>query len=610
MIGRKIKKSERTLGLKEVLVSIGRVLKLSFTISKSAVSFKIVSMVLDSVVPLAMTFLAARTTTEIVRAFNGEPGAREQVVWLVVATAAMAFITQVQASVGNYVDQVVRFRVESRISDMLYEQFTKLDFWRYDDSETSDLYEKARDFVGFFSYVFDRIAGIFRDFIGVATALLALIYVSPWVSLALLLAILPSLVIQFRLSRFQISHWRENVTIRRKRSFIEYQMMQPEAIAELRLYGMVKRLLQLRIKFRDKDQGERLQFERRFIGWRLLSDALETLVQLGALIWVVVQISNKVFPIGQFVFVQQMVSRALGSANGFIGQLGSIDEDIAKLKDYNEFMKLPPASGKGVKLSDAFKSLRFENVSFTYPTSEKEVLTDVSFTIEAGNHVAVVGENGAGKSTLVKLILGLYQPTKGRILLNDKPLSEYSIDTWHKQIGVLLQDYLAFTFATVGDNVTYGDIQAESTKDRIEEALGKAEAKKVVDELPRGLDTPAATWFDDKDGVQLSGGQWQRIALARNFYRNTPITILDEPTSAIDASAEANIFDRLFSKKNKNTVITISHRLTTIEAADIIYVFKDGRIVQQGTHNALKGQKGEYTRMFRRQLKEHKKTES
>src|SRR5690606_25414991 len=168
-----------------------------------------------------------------------------------------------------------------------------------------------------------------------------------------------------------------------------------------------------------------------------------------------------------------------------------------------------------------------------------------------------------------------YKPTSGTVYVNDRPLTDYNIADWHRQLGVLLQDFTSYVFATVGENVAFGDVAAKPEPSRIAEAVRAAEATEVVSKLPRKLDTPTATWFDEEDGVQLSGGQWQRIALARNFFRQAPIIILDEPTSAIDALAESKIFDRLFDPKNKKTVITISHRLTTIEAAEQIYVLKD-----------------------------------
>lgn len=554
--------------------------------------------------PLLTAFFAAQTTTNLAAAFTGVPGAREKVLFYVVATSLLGLATAGLSSLSNYIDQIVRFKIESKVSDMLYEHFVQLDFWRYDDKKTSDLFEKSQSFINFFAYVLDRAARLFEHLVGVVAALVGLIFISPWLALILLLAIAPGLVLEYKMSRLQIGHWRKHVTERRKMSFIEYNMIQPNTISELRLYNLSKKMLELRKTYRDKDQGGRLEFERRFIKWRFLSDLLQSIVQLGSLLWIAIKISERVYPIGQFIFVQQLVGRALGSANALVAEIGSADEDFAKLYEYNEFMSIPKTKKGTVDIGDTIKTIRFENVSFEYPNSKKQVLENVSMNIVAGDHVAIVGENGAGKTTFIKLLLGFYRPTKGEIYVNDVPLSDIDLSVWHKQAGVLLQDFGKYIFTTIGENITFGDVEKIPTKERINSAMLAAEAKEMIDELPHGLDTPAATWFEEDEGVQLSGGQWQRTALARNFYRQTQVVILDEPTSAIDANAEANIFDRLFDKSNKNTVITISHRLTTIENADVIYVFKNGKILQQGVHSELsKDKNGEYFKMFRRQLK-------
>lgn len=595
---------DERMATKDYLSAIGHVIKISFRISKLSVGFKIISGVLDSIFPLATAYFAAQTTTQIAAAFAGESGARDAAIWYVAATALLGLLTAVQRSFGNYVDQIIRFRVESRVSDMLYERFSQLDFWRYDDKKTADMYEKAQDFTRFFAYVFDRVAQLFQSLFGVLSAVVGLGLISPWLSFFILLAIIPSMFTQYRLSRFQIKHWRETVVERRKQSFIEYNMIQPKIISELRLYGLVKTFLSMRIQFRNKDQGGRLQFEKNFIRWRVLGDALETIVQFGSLTWAVLQIAAQRFPIGQFIYIQQLVSRALGSASQFVTEFGAADEDLAKLKDYNDFMKLPIRHATGKKLLKPVEEIRFENVSFSYPNSDKKIIADFSMTIKRGAHIAIVGENGAGKSTLIKLLLGFYEVTEGAIYIDGTSLNDVDLTTWHSQVSVLLQQFTTFQFATIGDNITFGDALARPNKQRIEKSLESAEATEIIKELPKGLDSPAATWFEEEGGVELSGGQWQRIALARNFYRQTPIVILDEPTSAIDAHAEANIFDRLFDKQNKNTVITISHRLTTVENADHILVLKNGKLVQSGTHAELAAQKnGEYVHMFRRQLK-------
>jgi ATP-binding cassette, subfamily B, bacterial len=596
-------KKEESLSSRQMLAAVWHVLKLSFRIAPSSIAFKVVSGLLDAILPLVTAYLAAETVTQITEAFNGVPGARSQAITLVGLTALVGLLATLKNSLNSYIDQIVRFRIESRISDMLYERFVRLDFWRYDDKETTDLYDKAQDFTGFFAYVFDRIARLFTSIFGVVSAILALSIITPWLSLAMFIAVIPGMLVQYRISRFQVKHWRENVTARRKQGFIEYNMMRPETISELRLYNLTRTLLDLRKKLRDKDQGARLAFERRFLKWRALSDLIESTVQLGSLLWVVIKISERVLPIGQFIYVQQLVGNALSSAGTFITEYGSVDEDLAKLKDYNDFMALPLQT-EGLGTIDEIRKVQFKNVGFRYPHTEKDVLKDINLSFEAGDHIALVGENGAGKSTLIKLLLGFYEPTTGEILVNDKPLKSYEIASWHRKIGVLVQNFTSYVFLTLRENITFGDVTAKQSDERVDQALTAAQAHEVVNSTPQGLDTPMSTWFDEEGGTQLSGGQWQRVALARNFYRQAPLILLDEPTSAIDALAEAKIFDRLFDKSNKNTLLAISHRLTTIENADCIYVLEKGKIVQVGTHKELASQKtGTYVKMFRRQLR-------
>jgi ATP-binding cassette subfamily B protein/ATP-binding cassette subfamily C protein len=308
----------------------------------------------------------------------------------------------------------------------------------------------------------------------------------------------------------------------------------------------------------------------------------------------------------QFVFTQQMISRAIESASGFADELGIIDEDLANLFDYEVFMTLPTGKGGGIDLKAIPETITFQDVSFQYPQTDREVLKHVNLTICRGKHVALVGENGAGKSTFIKLFTGLYRPTAGRILLDGVPLSDIAVSSWHKQLSVLQQDFEQYTFTDIQNNVYFGDVSEPRCDDRVLSALHDAQAYGFVDKLPHKWNTYPSNLMVDNDGnkgVNLSGGQWQRLALARAFYRNAPILILDEPTSAIDALAEARIFNRLFARSNERTVITVSHRLSVIEKADVIVMLEDGCIVETGTHTELIAKRGRYYRMFESQIK-------
>jgi len=595
----------RKLNTRQKVTGIARVAAITYKASPLAVFVKLAGTLITSILPIVTTYFAALTTTALASAYAGDANAGTRAIEYVLITAGLGVALTAWGSIEQYVNQFVRYKIDAAIGDQLYEQFLSLDFWRYDDKETADLFDKSQQFARLFAYVFDRLASIFTSFISLVAAVVAMIFVSWWLALILLAAVIPSVVIQFRLSRKQVQHWNSNVETRRSKDMIEWNMFQVSAIAELRLYGMVRHLLDLRMKLRDKDEKVRIEFERKYIGQQLGADVLEAAAEVVALIYITLQIIAHTQPVGQFIYVQQIVSRALGGSRSFVSQLSSIDEDIANLFDYNEFMNLPTSKMGTKRLRKLPKSIRFENVSFHYPNNEQMVLNDVSLTIKQGQHIAIVGENGAGKSTFVKLLLGLYKPTSGTVYVDDANLAEISSDDWHKYLGVLTQDSNRYAFATARDNILLGDVMHPVSNERFEAALDAAEARTFLEKLPRGLDNYVNQWIEHDDGtpgVDLSGGQWQRLALARNFYRNSPIIVLDEPTSAIDALAESRIFERLLKKEDK-TIITISHRVTTIEKADVIYMLEDGKIVEQGTHAELVAKNGQYVRMFKSQLR-------
>lgn len=594
---------KQPMSLREQAVAITRVAKMSFVVAPGAVLFKLAGAIINAIVPLVTAYFAALTTTILVDAFSGNESARNSVIMYVILTALLGFFSTAWNSIDQYIQASMRFTIESRVSDQMYEQFLGLDFWRYDDKKTADLYDKAQNFAQFFAWIFDRLASIVSQCIAMVAGIVALVFLNGWMALAVLVAIIPGVYLQFKLSRAQIAHWNSNVDTRRTRNMIEWNLLQPDTITELRLYGIVPHLLNLRAKLRNKDKKTQIDFERDYIGRRLAADALQSLTVVGALIWVILEIVARRLSVGQFIYVQQVMSRAMTGATGFITDLSTIDEDIANLFDYQEFMQLPRPSMRAKQITTAPKTIEFRDVSFHYQNNTQLVLEHVSFTIPERQHIAIVGENGAGKSTIIKLLAGLYEPTKGQILVDGVSIHDINLDTWHQQLAILRQDFTHYGFTHAKDNVLFGDI-TKTDHTAYESAINDAEAADFIKKLPRKDKTYLNPWMEDSEGnkgVELSGGQWQRLALARNFYRDAPIVILDEPTSAIDALAESRIFNRLFKEKSK-TIITVSHRLTTVKKADVIYMVKDGRIVEQGTCEELINLRGEFYTMFEAQL--------
>lgn len=599
-------KPKKKLTTKQYVVAIAQVAKTTYRAAPLAIVVQVAGAVITSVLPIVTTYFAALTTTALAEAYAGDETAGERAILFVIITAVLGVVVMAWQSLETYIAALMRYRVEAAMTDDMYAHFLSLDFWRYDDKATADMYDRAQRFANFFPYIFDRLTRLLTSMITLIVGLGALILVNWWLGLIVIVAVIPAIIIQFSLSRASAKHWNDNVETRRSKNMIEWNMFQPECIAELRLYNIARHLLSLRASLRDKDEKQRIEFERSYIPRRLAADVLQAVAEVAALIWVTIQIIHRQQPIGQFLYVQQIVSRALGGAEQFVREMSQIDEDLANLFDYQEFMKLPDRQGGGGSFKKMPQQITLQDVSFHYPTSKKLVLKDVNITIRKDQHIAIVGENGAGKSTLIKILTGLYAPTTGRVLLDDTSLDTVTIETWHKQLGVLQQGYLSYGFATAKDNIYFGDVSQPFDQERFDSALERAEARTFLEKLPKGVDSYVSNWMEHDDGTKgadLSGGQWQRLALARNFYRDSPIIILDEPTSAIDALAEARIFKHLFADK-KRTVITISHRLTTVEKADMIYMLQEGRVVEQGTHSDLVAKRGAYYTMFKSQLRE------
>jgi ATP-binding cassette subfamily B protein/ATP-binding cassette subfamily C protein len=595
--------SEKLTG-KQRLVALLRIAKISYQTAPSVVYVRGISAVLDSVLPIATTFFAAQTTTELARAYNGEAGAGEAAITYVIVTAILGIVTLAWSTVEDYITRLARYKLEAAISDELISHFLSLDYWRYDDKQTADLLDKSRRFSNFFTYIFDTLGRVVSAIIGLLSSVIALWFISGWLALLLFVAVVPGLIIQYRLSKARTDHWSKNIESRRKVSGIQWQLTELDYIAEIRLYGLVKYLLNLRQKYRDEDEKEQIYIERRFIKRELLANIIEAVAEVVALIYVTLQIIAHVLPVGQFLYVQQIVSRGLGAMRSVTQSFVNIDEDLVNLSAYDTFMNLPTQVVGKKKIRTAPAHIEINDVSFAYPHSERTILKHVSIELKKGEHIAIVGENGAGKSTLIKLLLGFYLPTAGEIRIDGTPTTELDLESWHSRVGVLQQSSADYNYAIAKENVLLGDVSRPYSEQRYQQAINAAEAKEFLDKLPKKDQTYIAPWMEHSDGtsgVLLSGGQKQRLALARNLYRDSPVVILDEPTSAIDALAESRIFKYLFEQKEK-TIITISHRLSTVRRAGRIYVLEDGAIVEQGTHAELVKKKGAYFTLFESQL--------
>lgn len=399
----------------------------------------------------------------------------------------------------------------------------------------------------------------------------------------------------------------KNIQERRKVGRIGYQLSDPLSIGEISIVGAFKYLDSKYINFYNYYNNEIKKIVRQDSITTFLVDILNVFAVMGGCLQVFKMAIERKISIGDTTFFVSSISNFYSSMKNMTAELVLFLDSVTKGKQVVEFFNLQPLVSDGsVKLERLVTppSIDVKNITFRYPRSHRDIFKNFSMKIESGQKVAIVGENGAGKSTLVKLLCRMYDPQEGKILINGIDLKELSINDWYKNVGTLFQDFNFYSSLTVEENIYIGKPVKEIDRKKIIASAKNAEAHEFIMKYKKKYNTVMSEDF--KDGVKPSHGQKQKIAIARFFYRDTPLVIFDEPTSSIDADSEFRIFNRIYKFFNKKTVIIISHRFSTVRKADVIFVIKDGKLIEKGSHRELMGRKGVYFRNFTVQAEGYK----
>ncbi|MEX0748630.1 MAG: ABC transporter ATP-binding protein [Candidatus Saccharimonadales bacterium] len=553
--------------------------------------------------PILIAFLTGQLIDFTIAASAGTAGLMLPLSMLA-ALAATQVLFSHSFNMQYYITIRLRKVFSMYLAEKVFDKFQQLDHNHYEDSTFNKLANKITYNVNVISLVPERTLQLLTRVLQLVATTLAIIVLSPSIVLLLFVSIIPLVVTLMKTARarWQVWDWIDNEL--RLRNYLGRTLQNVDEVNELKIFKLSTYFRALWRKYYSRTEDARIDVERHSQKRLLGSSVFEGLIQFGiGAILLLRVVRNAAFSLGDFEFYRRLVADFSNASGQMASGFQSLSESNLFLHDYRDFIALKPQvkhSKKPTHINEKVTPrIEFRDVGFKYPKSNKYVLRHLNMIIEPGDDIALVGANGAGKTTIIKLLMRFYDVSEGEILVDNINIRDTDISQWYKQVGALFQQFNKYPYLKVKRSIGVGDVARVDDIEGIQAASEKAGAHAYIDKLPHKYDTVLTKVFDD--GTDLSGGEWQRVALARAFFRDANILILDEPTSAVDAKAEYEIFERINATQKEKTTIIISHRFSTVRNADKIYVIDDGKIVEAGSHEELMKQSGMYHELFETQ---------
>lgn len=526
---------------------------------------------------------------------------------LVLAEFALAIISDALSRATSLVDSLLGDLFSIHTSVKIMEHAAKLDLDQFEDSEFYDKLERARQQTIGRTILLSQILAQVQDIITMAFLLVGLIAFDPWLILLLLVAIVPAFLGESYFNDKSYALTRGQTPERRELDYMRYLGASDETAKEVKLFNLSGFLIDRFKTLSNKFYKDNKKLSAKRASWGTFFALLGSLGYYTAYIVMILRTVTGAISIGTLTFLAGSFKQLRSLLEGILSRFTTVSQSAIYLRDFFDFFEIQPkivVAQKPFPFPDPIRQgITFENVGFKYHNSDKWANRHLSFTLHAGEKLALVGENGAGKTTLVKLMSRLYDPVEGRILLDGIDLREYDIMDLRKNIGIIFQDYLRYQMS-FAQNIAAGNIDELNNRPLIEQSAEKSLANLLAERLPEKYDQALGRRFNN--GIELSGGEWQKVALARAYMKEAQLLILDEPTSALDARAEYTVFQRFAELTKGKTAILISHRFSTVRMANRILVLDKGQIIEVGSHEELIKKNGHYAELFLLQAKGYK----
>lgn len=593
--------------LRDIIRIVPRVYSFLWQVTPGYFAISCAIMVVTALIPAAIIYMTKVIVDGVVEAASGG-GDWTELVTPVAVVFALWLVETLLGTVSNMVQSMLSERVQFSAQERIVQKAGSLDIAFYENPKFYDQLRHAQDQLYQVTGIVWSSIGLLRSGVGLTAMAGLLTILHPLAIVVLFVTVLPSLLMQGFFARLYFDFDTEWVRNYRMLDYLKRLLTSRDSAKEIRIFTLKDALV---TRFRDFRESQLRAYLRMLLRSLRVRTGLDVVSLAGvASIWAyaVYQAALARITVGDLTLVFNAAQQARGQLNALVGSGGQVYEQALFATRFFDLLDMDPASVEAA-LAPATanpepvpmpmaRGIEFRNVSFKYPGTDKWILRDVSFEVPARSKVAIVGENGAGKTTMVKLLSRLYDPVDGEIRFDGRDLREYDLGEVRRDVAVVFQDFFRYDLSAA-DNVGFGEVRALDDRDRIQAAAKQAGAHDIIEALPKGYDTVLGRTFDE--GVDLSGGEWQHLAISRAFLSDAQILILDEPTAALDAFREHRLYEQVAELSANKTVVFISHRFSTVRMADLIVVVEGGQVTELGDHETLIERNGKYAAMFNTQ---------